>query len=166
LIVTCWKAVSHGFAALQAINVLTDLTLILTRLVTVLPRTRTLTLRVTVLFTGFPITTSSVTVPRDTIGPLATPAGGVADATTETAAPTVRQTARPPKTKARRRGKELRNRDMAAPFPCCLPLQNRAAGYCAPTLSNRFRRVNEAAAGACFLTRPNLDRLWRSNTQE
>jgi hypothetical protein len=102
LIVTCWKAVSHGFAALQAINVLTDLTLTLTRLVTVLPRTRNLTLRVTFFFTGFPMTTFSVTVPRDTIGP-ATPAPGVADAPTATTAPTVRQTARPPNTKARRR---------------------------------------------------------------
>ena len=44
---TCWKAVSHGFAALQAINVLTDLTLTLMRLVTLLPRTRNVTLRVT-----------------------------------------------------------------------------------------------------------------------
>src|SRR5688572_12762152 len=48
LIVTCWKAVSQGLVALQAINVLTDLTLTLTRLVTFSPRTRNLTLRVTV----------------------------------------------------------------------------------------------------------------------
>jgi hypothetical protein len=40
LIVSCWKAVSHGLAGLQAISFLTDLNRTLTRLVILSPRTR------------------------------------------------------------------------------------------------------------------------------
>jgi hypothetical protein len=125
LIVTCWKAVSHGFAALQAINVLTDLTLTLTRLVTVLPRTRNVTLRVTFFLTGVPKTTFSVTVPRDRIEP-ATPAGGMADAPTAATATTVTEATTPPDTEARRRDKNLRNATCGPLSLFALPLHKRA----------------------------------------
>jgi hypothetical protein len=134
--------VSHGFAALQAINLLTDLTLTLTRLVTLLPRTRNVTLRVTFFLTGVPKTTFSVTVPRDRIEPI-TPAGGVADAPTAATPTTVRQATTPPNTEARRRDKDLRNRDMAAPFPCLLCRCTRKRPTTAPTLPKRSRPVND-----------------------
>jgi hypothetical protein len=95
--VTCWTAVSHGFDALQEISGSTDLTLKLTRFVTVLPPTRILTRFVTVTTFGVPTTIGSATVPRATIAARA-PKGGVADATT---APITRPTASTPSTNAR-----------------------------------------------------------------